>query len=410
MSTPKRIFIITGDASGDIHAAKVVRHLRTLSPGIEIEAVGGKQLAELGVPLLEDQSKMGRIGMGIFTGAPYHYFLGRRIMKRLKDFKPDAVLHIDYGVFNLHMAKQIKKRGIKTLYFIPPQVWASRKGRIKKIKANVDHVFCIFPFEESMYQEAGIPVTYVGHPLMGELPEPVDRMAFCMKHGLDPEKPIVGMFPGSRKMEIDHLLMPVIQSIPLIRKEQRLAQFMVAKAPNLDKEIYDEKLLEAVRATSPVPCVYTVENENHALMSVADVLIMKSGTGTLEAALYKKPMIIIYKGGIPIYIIARIITTVKCFGLPNILTDQDNPIVKELLQYDVTPEKIAEHVLPLFNKESEPYKKAVAGYDDIRKKLDGNAPLNVAKGILAQIEGDSAGPQGASNAESGSVLVEGASV
>ncbi len=387
MSTrPTRIFIITGDHSGDVHAAKVVRHLRTLEPGIEIEAVGGAALKQEGVPLLADQEKMGAVGFGAFLSAPYHYLLGKKILKRLQTFRPDAVLHIDYGVFNLWMARQVRQMGIKTFYFIPPQLWASRQGRIRKIQAGVDHVFCIFPFEEPFYRSHNVPVTYVGHPLIGELPPPADKTEFCRRHGLDPEKPIIGIMPGSRKMEIDYLLKPCVQAIPHIRKEVRNAQFVIARAPSLKKAYFDAKLLEAVRATQPVPCVHTVENENHALMSVADAMIVKSGTGTLEAALYKKPMIVIYRGHFIAYQIMKRVVYVKVMGLPNLLTSQDDPIVRELLQYDCEPLKIAEAMVPLLDKQSEPYRKAMEGFEKIGQTLSkGDAAENLAREILAQL-------------------------
>lgn len=399
----RRLFIITGDHSGDMHAAKVVRHLRELSPGIEIEAVGGEELKNLGVPLLEDQRHMGAVGFGAFFSAPYHYLLGQRIIKRLKDFRPDAVLHIDYGVFNLWMAKQIRKLnlGIRTMYFIPPQLWASRRGRIKKVQAGVDHVFCIFPFEEELYRSHGVPVTFVGHPLVGQLPPPPDKAEFCRRHGLDPEKPIVGIMPGSRKMEIDYLLKPIIQAIPLIRKEQRHAQFVIARAGSLSKEFFDQRLLEAVRATQPTPCVHTVENENHALMSVADAMIVKSGTGTLEAALYETPMIVVYRGHFLAYQIFKRLCYLPVMGLPNILNDMHDPVVRELMQYDFNPKNIAEAVLPLFDKNSAPYQKAMAGYRHIRENFShGEACENLARAILAQI-GETQGVTGATASEAG---------
>jgi len=382
---PNRLFILTGDYSGDMHAANVVKALRELQPDIELAAVGGKHLQETGVQLISDQSKMGRVGFGSVLGAPYHYFLGRRILQFLEEFRPDAVLLIDYGVFNLYMAKQLKKRGIKVFYFIPPQVWATRKGRIRQIKAFVDHVFCIFPFEEKLYQSHGIPVTHVGHPLVGQLPLPANREEFCREHGLKQNVPIVGLFPGSRKMEIDYLLKPMIASLPTIQREEPYAEFVVAKAGSLDDAFFLKRLNEALQSVPHYhrPKVTVVEHQNHALLSVADVVVLASGTVTLEAALYRTPMVIIYKLHPLVYELAIRLAYLPCIGLPNILTDMKHPVVTELLQDDANPQAIAQAVKPLFDATTPQWIRQKSGFDKIRRDMAvGDAPANVARALI----------------------------
>lgn len=382
---PDRLFIITGDYSGDVHGAKVVEALLQLQPDIEIAGVGGNHLKAQGVHLLSDQSAMGRVGFGSVLGAPYHYFLGKRILSFLNDFKPNAVLLIDYGVFNLHMAAQLKKRGYKVFYFIPPQVWASRKGRIGKIKSHVDHVFCIFPFEEPMYQTHGVPVTYVGHPLVGELPPAVDRNAFCLQTGLNPEHPIVGLFPGSRKLEIDYLLKEIIGSLPLIREHHPNAQFVLAKAGSLDDAYFQKRFDAALHGLSPDlrSTITVLENQNHAVLSVADAAIAKSGTVTLEAALYGTPMVILYKMNALVFGFGRRFMYLPCLGLPNILTDPQHPFVPELLQSDANPHAIAKTIVPLLDVTSPQYKQQMAGFEAIQAQFNvGNTPINVARQLL----------------------------
>jgi lipid-A-disaccharide synthase len=389
----KRLFIITGDYSGDVHAARVVDALKEREPKLELAAVGGENLRSRGVQLLSDQSKMGRMGAGSFLGAPYHYMLGKRILRFLKEFKPDAVLLIDYGGFNLWMAGQLKGMGLKVLYFIPPQVWASRRGRLKSIRKNVDHVFCIFPFEKALYEAENIPVTYVGHPLIGELPPASDRDAFCARHGLDANKPILGIFPGSRKMEIDYLLKELIATLPRLHKERPDVQFVLAKAASLAPDYFQKRLAEAWEQagfpearTQERPTLHVVENENHAVLSVSDVLIAKSGTTTLEAALYGTPMAIIYKGHPLIYPLAVWICYLPCIGLPNILTDMKNPPVPELWQGKVNPAQLTETLLPLLNRHSDAFQRQQTAFETIRDIFDvGNAPDNVAAGILERI-------------------------
>ncbi len=395
----RRLFIITGDHSADQHAGNVVRHLKAHDPSIEVSAVGGDSLREAGAHIFEDQSQMGRVGFGVISGIPYHYFLGQRIVKYLEtSFKPDAVLLIDYGGFNLNMAKALKERGHRVFYFIPPQVWASRKGRIQQIKKYVDHVFCIFPFEETLYQEYDIPVTYVGHPLTGELPESANRELFCQNNNLDPEARIVALFPGSRKVEISYLLQPMIESTVLIQKAQKghqknRLQFVVAQPNSLTDDYFSKelaKVLQPIKLREGVLRgenlkISVVKNQHHALQSVADVAMVKSGTATLETALYKTPMIILYKGHWILAMLARKIMCLPCWGLPNILIDPKKPIIQELLQEDVTPQKLRDAILPLFDSQSNAYQKAMAGFDKIAEKmpLDGkNTTETVALELL----------------------------
>ncbi len=389
-----RVFILTGDHSGDTHAGKVALALRALSPDIEIAGVGGERLQAAGATLLADQSKMNRIGFGALFSAPYHWLLKRKILAFLKTFKPNAVLLIDYGMFNLVVAKALKTLKIQVYYFIPPQVWASRRGRLKKIKASVDHVFCIFPFEAELYQSENIPVTYVGHPLIGELSPPADRYDFCTGNRLDPQKPIVGIFAGSRTVEIDYLLPPIVDSLARIARTVPGVQFVFARAASIPAEIFSQKLKNQLHAlpveNSPRDAgysVHVVSDQNHALMSVADALIAKSGTTTLEAALYNTPMIIIYKGSPILYQVAKRVIYLPFIGLPNILSGEKTALVPELLQHEANGRQIAETLTPLLNETSEDRARQKVGFAGLFAKLDaGNTAENVALALLKGIE------------------------
>ncbi|HEY9745195.1 MAG TPA: hypothetical protein V6C99_03140, partial [Oculatellaceae cyanobacterium] len=261
-----------------------------------------------------------------------------------------------------------------------------RKGRIKKIKAAVDHVFCIFPFEENLYQEHGIPVTYVGHPLVGQLPPPEKRDAFCHRHGLNPEKPLIGLLPGSRKMEIKYLLKELVGTVPLIHQYYPDAEFVIAKAASLSQEFFDRRFFEAIRPLSQQErkLIRVVDGENHAAISVADALIAASGTVTLEAALYNTPLVITYKAHPLIEAIAERVIYLPCIGLPNILTDPDHPIVPECLREKANARHLTKALLPLLNRQSQECRRQLDGFAQIRRNLSrGGAASNVAKGILA---------------------------
>ena len=200
----KKLFIITGEYSGDIHASNVVKQLKDIYPDIIIEGIGGENLKNAGVKLFSNHEKMGAVGLSpkiIWD----HFNLGKRIVNYLKnEFKPDLILCVDYGAFNLNISKFLKKYGMKVFYYIPPQVWASRKWRINTIKKYIDKVLCIFPFEVDMYKSYGIPTHYCGHPLISQLPEKADKHEFFKKHNLDKNKKLVSVFPGSRVFELKY--------------------------------------------------------------------------------------------------------------------------------------------------------------------------------------------------------------
>ncbi len=338
----KKLFIVTGEYSGDIHASHVVEALRSINPDIEIEGIGGENLRHAGVKLFSDQKKMGAVGLSpkiIFD----HFTLGKRVVDYLtKEYKPDLVLLIDYGVFNLNISKFLKRAGIKVFYYIPPQVWASRKWRINTIKKNIDEVLCIFPFEKELYESYGIKTHYCGHPLVSQLSQKASRDEFFEKHGLDKNKKLVSIFPGSRVFELKYLMNVFIKTAENLQKKHPDLQFCVSHAPNLADNVYNKYLKN---------CPFKViKGENQALLSVSDALILASGTVALEACLYQTPMIIAYRGPWLFYFIYLLVRCIKRVSLPNIIADKY--IVPEILQGDVNVNKIAYEIEKLlFNKD-----------------------------------------------------------
>ncbi len=366
----KKIFIITGDYSGDKHASGVAKELKKLSPNIVIEGVGGINLERAGVKLLFNQDKMNT--MGITPVSVYnHILMGKKIMNYLKEFKPDLVLLVDYGAFNLQISKHLKKAGIKTFYFIPPQIWASRKWRLKTIKKNIDKVFTIFPFEAEFYEKEGIHAVYVGHPLTKELPEAVDKNAFFEKHGLDKNKKLIGVFPGSRKFEIKFLFKIFEGAVKLIEKKLSNVQFVFSLSENLPDDIYKTNYK-------------VLKGENHALLSASDALILASGTVALEAALYKTPMIIAYRGPFLFYLGYLILRTINQACLVNIITKKD--IVPEFLMYDATSEKISNKIIQILEDNKE-YNKQLQGFEEVQAALGAKCGVEVvAKEIIKELE------------------------
>lgn len=333
----KKLFIITGEASGDAHAAAVVKRLYDMDVDLQIEAIGGRELKKLNVKLFSDHSKMSAMGLDLKILFD-HYMLGKRLAGYLiNEYKPDLVLMIDYGGFNLNLSKFLKKAGLKIYYYIPPQIWASRKWRINTVKKNIDKVMTIFPFEKEMYEREGIKAEYVGHPLISQLPPPAVHNEFFEKYGLDPAKKLVAIFPGSRQFELRYLMNVFLKAKNIIEKEYPNVQFVISQAPNLKDEIFRKYFKDAD--------VKVIKGDNQALLSVADVLMLASGTVALEAALYKTPMIISYRGPWIAYLIYRLVRCIERVCLPNIIMDKD--IVPELLQKDSNPHVIAKNILRL---------------------------------------------------------------
>ena len=337
----KKLFIVTGEHSGDMHASKVVRELKNINPDVQIEAIGGANLKNEGVKLFSDHSKMSAVGLSpkIIIN---HIKLGKNLVDYLlNDYKPDAVLLIDYGAFNLKIAKYLKANGIKTLYYIPPQVWASRKYRIKKIKKYVDKVFCIFPFEKEMYDSYGIDTVYVGHPLIKQLPERADRSEIFQKYGLDVNKKLVSIFPGSRPFELKFLMEVFKKTAKYLKNKHPELQFCISHAPNLKDDIFNKYLKDTD--------IKVIKGDNQALLSVSDALILASGTVALEAALYQTPMIIAYRGPLFFYLVYLLVRCIDKASLPNIITGND--LVPEFLQFDVKVEKIAYEIEKMLYQE-----------------------------------------------------------
>ncbi len=327
-----KVFIITGDYSGDIHAGRVAEILKQKNPELEIEGIGGENLKNAGVKLFTNQSKMGAVGLTPKILIE-HLTLGKRVVDYItKDYKPDVVLLIDYGAFNLSVSKFLKRAGIKTFYYIPPQVWASRKWRINTIKKNIDRVLCIFPFEVDMYKSYGIETHYCGHPLVKQLPEKANRDEFFEKHGLDKNKKLVSIFPGSREFELHHLMKTFIKAGHKLKEKYPDVQFCVSHAPNLSDKVYHKYLKNTD--------FKVIKGENQALLSVSDSLILASGTVALEAALYNVPMIIAYKGPWLFYFIYLLVRCINMVSLPNIILGKIT--VPELIQGKLTVKNIVD--------------------------------------------------------------------
>lgn len=374
----KKLFIITGEYSGDIHAAKVVSELKKINPDIEIEAVGGENLAKQGVKLFSNHDKMSAMGLTPKI-VINHLLLGRRLVDYLtKEYKPDLVLLVDYGTFNLNISKLLHRAKIKTYFYIPPQIWASRKWRLNTVKKTIDKVLTIFPFENKMYEKEGIKAEFVGHPLVDELPkfDESEKTALFEKYNLDKGKRLISIFPGSRPFELKFLFKRFTDVAKIIGENVDNVQFVVSHAPNLKDEIFEKFL--------PKNCDYKIiKGDNRRLLAFSDFLILASGTVALEAALYETPMLIAYRGPWFFYFIAMLVLCTKYVSLPNVIADKF--IFPELLQGKCNPETIAQNAIEIIKNE-EKYNQIKSDLKNIRERLASenstkNAALIISKDI-----------------------------
>ncbi len=351
----KKLFIISGELSGDKHASLVVKNLLENRNDIEIEAIGGENLKKLGVKLFVDHSKAHMSAMGLTPKILFdHITLGKRVVDYLKnEYKPDLVLLIDYGGFNLNISNFLKKAGIKVFYYIPPQIWASRKWRIKTVKKNISKVMTIFPFEKEMYEKEGIDAQFVGHPLITQMPPCANRDEVFEKYGLDKNKKLISIFPGSRTFELHNLMKTFLKSAALIAQKRDDVQFVIAQADSLKDDVFKKYLGKTN--------IKVIKNDNYSLLSVSDALMLASGTVALEAALYTTPMIISYKGPWIAYFVYRLVRCINRVCLPNIIMDKD--IVPELLQKDSNPQIISKALLKIL--EDDEYRQLMK--DDLSK-------------------------------------------
>lgn len=370
-----KIFIITGEYSGDMHAGRVAEILKQRFPEIEIEGIGGDNLKNAGAKIFCDHSKMSGFGVNIKMIID-HLQLEKKVADYLlNDYKPDLVLLIDYGTFNLRVAKRLKGHGIKVFHYIPPQVWASRKWRIKGIKKYVDEVLCIFPFEEEMYEKEGIKVHYCGHPLVKQLPSRANKEEFFAKHELDLNRPLVSVFPGSRPLELKFFGKTFIKAAKQLQKKHPEIQFCISHAPNLSDDIFDKYIKDTD--------FKVIKGENQALLSVSDSLILASGTVALEAALYQVPMIIGYRGPWILYLAYLMFRCIKKVSLPNIVTGED--IVPELIQHRFTVENIC-YETERYLYDSKHREDTIEKLGHVRCKLsDKYSALEVAEEILKEV-------------------------
>lgn len=330
-----RLMIISGEASGDLHGSGVVRELKKLNKDIDIFGIGGDKMRAAGMHLVYHSKELSVMG---FVEVLKHLPTIRSVEKTLNTLllkrRPDALLLIDYPGFNLRFAKKAHKLGIKIFYYISPQIWAWHSSRITKIKNLITKMFVVFPFEVDIYRKADMDVEFVGNPLLDVIGTPQEKPEFCARYGLNISKPIIGLFPGSRRQELDNIFPTMLEAAEVLKAEFN-AQIVVGAASILECDYIKSFLGENSG-------VRILQNATYDLMKNSNAAVVTSGTATLETACFQTPMVIVYKTSWLTYFIGKLLVRIKNIGLVNILAGRT--IVPELIQHRANAESIVREV------------------------------------------------------------------
>lgn len=341
----KNIMIVSGEASGDIHGSNLVRALQQKHDDIDFCGMGGPEMRSTGVDILFDADKVSVVGISEVFSHLGDIYRGQKILrKKLVTDPPDLLVLIDLPDFNLLLAKKAKKLGIPVFYYICPQVWGWRSGRIKTLKKRADRFGVILPFEETYFKERGLSATYVGHPLLDSVSWTKTRIQFLTEHNISPETKVIGLVPGSRKREVSSLLPIFLEAAEQLERaiNDKLV-FMIPKASALDISIFKEAGVELNENID----VRLIEGDRYNLMAACDCVVAASGTVTLELALLKTPMVIAYKLSPLTYFLARCLVKLDYFSLVNLIADFE--VVPELLQDEVDGQTICDELAILLN-------------------------------------------------------------
>lgn len=351
-----KIYLIAGEASGDMHASRLIRELKKLHPTAEFRAWGGDLMAAEGAVLVKHYRELAFMGFAeVIRNLPAILGNMRLCKQDIRTFQPDLVVFVDYPGFNLRIAPYVKSLGIKTAYYISPQLWAWKAGRVKLIRQYIDRMLCILPFEEAWFAQHGVQATYVGHPLLDALAEYPYNPDFRAANSLD-ARPIIALLPGSRKQEIS-IKLPIMLEAAVQFPDH---QIIVAAAPGQEDSFYQE-----VAAGKPMK---TTRGQTYDLLRNAQAAMVTSGTATLETALIGCPELVAYKGSALSYAIGRRLVKVKYISLVNLILDR--LLVREYIQADCNPSALAAETHKLLTDTG--YRNKIeAGYHDLRGQLGG---------------------------------------
>ena len=367
-----RLLISCGEPSGEFYGAELVAELRKAIPDLEAFGLGGDRLAAKDVRLLAHLKDLAVVGL-------VEVLSHLRRLKRLFDsvvaeaarLRPDVAVLIDYPDFNLRLARELKKLGIPVVYYVSPQLWAWRRGRIKDVKRDVAKMLVIFPFEEQLYRDAGVPVSFVGHPLVDQVRPPADRAASARELGLAEDRSVIALLPGSRNKEVAFNLPPLLGAVKLLRDQRPELQFVLAAAPHLRSDAFQAAASLGVAVK---------EGVTREVLSAARVAIVASGTATVETALTLTPMVVVYRLSTLTYTLGKPLVNLTNYAMVNLIAGR--VVVPELIQNDFTPERVSEETLKVLD-DGEPRAQMLRNLEEVRERLGtGGATRHAAAEVM----------------------------
>ncbi len=341
----KHIIIIAGEASGDLHAAHLVNELKKIDPTLTFSGLGGSKMQDSGVKIYHDLTKIAVVG---FWEVLKHYSEIKKafllILEKIDEVKPACVVLVDYPGFNLRLAKKLKQRNIKVVYYISPQVWAWKENRVHQIKKNIDKMLVLFPFEKKFYARYGMEVTCVGHPLLDAIVINTPKEEFLDDINMAHYKLTIGLLPGSRPKEVEEHLPIMLETAEILNQAFPMIQYLIIKAPSIDGALIER--LTPKLPSFPLRIIY---QNNYDAMNACNLCIVTSGTATLETAILQKPMVVIYKTSLLTWTLAKLFVKIPNIGLVNVVAG--TKIVPECIQFQATPHNIAHELENIFTDE-----------------------------------------------------------
>lgn len=365
MSSPQNIMIVSGEASGDLHGANLVKALKKIRPQLNFCGMGGRAMAEEGVEILHDAAGMAVVGIvEIFSHLGEILKARKTLLSRLRTDPPDLLVLIDYPDFNLLLAAKAKKLGIPIFYYISPQVWAWRSGRVAKIGKLTDRIGVILPFEKDFFRKRGVEVDFVGHPLMDSVATTMPSKEFLAKYSIPSSQTVIGLLPGSRTKEVSALLPIFLEAAKILdRTSNRELCFLIPRASTITREFLEQ---HGVEEYSKLLNLRIIEHNRYDIMAACKAAVTASGTVTLELAILNIPMITTYKISPKTYLLGRLLVKLDHFSLVNLVARKE--VIPELLQHEVTAENIATHLSSLL-KDEKIRSEMLAGLTETRERL-----------------------------------------
>jgi lipid-A-disaccharide synthase len=355
------VMISCGEASGDLYAGALARELRRLDPGVRLAGFGGERLREAGADLVGDYRGLTVTGLvEALRVLPTAWRMQRALLARARAERPDVLVLIDFPDFNFRLGAAARQLGIPIVYYVCPQLWAWRTGRVRTLKALASKALVIFPFEPAFFEAHGLSVEFVGHPLLDLVPPPADRAAVLRDAGLDPGAPTVALLPGSRPNEVSAILHTIVAALGAIRAAVPGVQFLVARAPHLGDDLF------AGLPSGPAVRVAMLDGRADDVLSASDVVITASGTATVQTAIHGKPMVIVYRLSPLSYQLGRRFVHVTTYGMVNLVAGEI--VAPELIQDGFTPEAVTRETVR-FLTDTAHAERVRARLTDVRRRL-----------------------------------------